>query len=712
MDHEKGKRLAQSWPGRIWAWLHATYKLSVRPAYDFEGDNLRVVLFWLMLAFILICVRGWLALIPAVNDREVTLSLLMFLIPFFAAGFALGQIDRRSRTFQLHSKTYEPLTSPWLNWLAEHNPIIKRRMLSFLRQADPMYRAIFWIAYGILIWGWGNIFWLFLQVFVTHDLVNAPPDWMAHDLFYIQLEVGWLLGVGEIGKFLSDDASDLKSQTGSFLRMMAEAALQTVRLIKSLGATALICMGAIFVGNMVIVSYSDGRWFNLAGVDRVDVLLAVAYGILDGAALATVIWLWTHRPRIEEKQRTSALSFGLRWLGWGWLVWPFITWAILYGFREPAGRPLHYTVGSLYDIVGIVAVGVMIQGLFLVTCDTCGSHPSFSRFTESERHLAALLLSDRTNAQIAVELGKAAKTLEGELTRLYNKAEIWGFDGAKKRTQFLAVYRRQIEACVRQQTGSADLYDSCAAVVIEDDAIRASRLVSKASSATCENTLWRTDVRDILALSDWLSQVECTNVVVSDLSGQQWKRVSHLLAETGRWLECIDSEPTGDTEHLCYALRRGRLGGKTIKITSESPVAALVAARRELVRQRDRVLRYMLEEAGEEGTLHDIIRGMAYVADADSRGQLRDGKSVAALQGQYNTAEAQITSLANGRERILYRRAEAYGAMREWLNEATGAQRAVWDARMAQVSYLDEKITEKENQIAGALRSSGTGPAA
>lgn len=707
MNKEQRKRSAQSWPDQIWTWLHATYKLSVRPAYDVEGDNLRVVLFWLMLAFILICVRGWLALIPAVNDREVTISVLMFLIPLFGAGFALGQIDRRSRTFQLRSKTYDPLTSRWLNWLAEHNPIIKRRMLIFLKQADPMYRAIFWVAYGILIWGWGNIFWLFLQVFVTHDLVNAPPDWMAHDLFYIQLEVGWLLGVGELGKALSNDAGDLKLQTDSFLRLMAEATLQMVKLIKSLGATGWICMGVIFVGNIVIGSYVDGQWFNLAGMNGVDVLLAVAYGILDGAALATVIWLWRHRARIEEKQRTSALSFGLRWLGWGWLAWPFITWAILYGFREPAGRPLHYTVGSLYDIVGIVAVGAMIQGLFLVTRDTCGSHPSFSRFTESERHLAALMLG-RTNAQIAAELGKAAKTLERELTELYNKAEIWGCDGAEKRTQFLAVYRRQIEAYIRQQTGSTGLYDSCAALVIEKNTIQASRLVSKTSSTTCENALWRTDIRDILALSDWLSQVGCTNVVVSDLNGQQWRWISHLLAEEGRWLERIDGEPSSDTERLCRALQQGRLGDKTTKISPASPVAALVAARRELVRQRERVLRYMLEEAGGDGTLQDIIRGMAYVADADSAGKLRDGESVAALQGQQNTAQAQITSLANGRERILYRRAEAYGAMREWLNGTAGAERAVWDARMAQVSYLDEKITEKENQIAGALRSSGT----
>lgn len=206
--------------------------------------------------------------------------------------------------------------------------------------------------------------------------------------------------------------------------------------------------------------------------------------------------------------------------------------------------------------------------------------------------------------------------------------------------------------------------------------------------------------------------MECTNIVVSDLNGQQWKRVSHLLAEEGRWLERVDGESARDAEHLCRALQRGGLSGKTIKITSESPVAALVAARRELVRQRDRALRYMLEEAGEDGALQDIIRGMAYLAGADSADQVWKGANVAVLQGQQNTTQAQIASQANGRERILNKRARTYGAMREWLNGTTGAQWAVWDARMAQISYLDEKITEKENQIAGALRSSGTGPAA
>lgn len=276
MDNEMGRRSAQSWFGRIWERLHATYHLSVRPSYDFDGDNLRVVLFWLILAFLLLCIRGWLDLIPAVNDREVALSLLMFLIPLFGAGFALGQINRRSRLFQLRSKTYRPLTPRWLNWLAEHNSIIKRRVLSFLRRADPLYRAIFWIAYGILLWGWGNVFWLFLQVFVTHDLVNAPPDWMAHDLFYIQLEVGWLLGVGEISRALLQSGGDSRPQTSSFLRLTTEAALQTVRLFKSSGATALICVGVILAGNVVIGLYADGRWFNLAGVNVVDLLLAIA----------------------------------------------------------------------------------------------------------------------------------------------------------------------------------------------------------------------------------------------------------------------------------------------------------------------------------------------------------------------------------------------------------------------------------------------------
>lgn len=704
MDDEIGKRATQPRMVRIWERLHATYHLSVRPSYDFDGDNLRVVLFWLILAFLLISAKGWLTLIPAVNDREVALSLLMFLVPLFGAGFALGQIDRRSRLFQFGSKTYKPLTPRWLNWLAEHNPIIKRRMLSFLRRADPLYRAIFWIAYGILLWGWGNVFWLFLQVFVTHDLVNAPPDWMAHDLFYVQLEVGWLLGVGEISKVLLHESGNGRSQTSSFLRLTTEAALQTVRLLKSSGATALICVGVILAGNVVIGLYADGQWFNLAGVDGVDVLLAVTYGILDGAALATVIWLWRQRARIKEKQRTSALSFGLRWLGRGWLMWPFVTWAILYGFREPAGRPLHYTVGSLYDIVGLVVVGVMIQGLLFVTHDTCGSHPQLNRLDEYEKRLAVLLLSGRSNAQIAAELGKTEKTLEADLTRLYDKTEIWGLNAGKKRTEFVEFYRRPIEAYVQREGGRGEirLYTGCAALAIEEDRIRASRLYSDASGEMHELTVWKTGIRDILVLSDWLSKVACTNVVVKGRDDQHQRRACYLLGEPGRWVEVVNSEQAWDAAQLSRELQQGRLTGRTQKTGSASPVAVLLAARRELVRQRDRMLQCMLHEAGGDQKLLEIIRGMEYIADGDSGNE--SGKGKAGLQEKRNAVQTDIATSMNGRERVLQNRAKAYSAMQEWLNSGpTGAEYVVWNARMGLVRHLDKEIWEMESKIEAAM---------
>ncbi len=704
MHNDMKGRSAPSRLGSIWEWLHEAYHLSVRPRYDFDGDNLRVVLFWLILAFLLLCVRGWLDSIPAANDREVALSLLMFLIPFFGAGFALGQIDRRSRLFQLGSKTYQPLTSRWLNWLAEHNPVIKRRMLWFLKGADPLYRAIFWIAYGILLWGWGNVFWLFLQVFVTHDLVNAPPDWMAHDLFYVQLEVGWLLGVGEISRALLQSDGDSRSHTDSLLRQTGEAAKQTLGLLKSSSATALICVSVILAGNIVIGLYADGQWFNLAGVHGVDVLLAVTYSILDGAALATVVWLWRQRARIEEKQRTSALSFGLRWLGRGWLMWPFVTWAILYGFREPAGRPLHYTVGSLYDIVGLVVVGVMIQGLLFVTHDTCGSHPPFNRLDEYEKRLAVLLLSGRSNAQIAAELGKTEKTLEADLTRLYDKTEIWGLNAGKKRTEFVEFYRRSIETYVQQEKerGKIRLYTGCAALAIEENRIRASRLFNGTSGEMHELTVWKTGIRDILALSDWLSKAACANVVVSSLHVQNRRRALYLLAEPDRWVEVVNSEQAWEAAQLSRELQQGHLIGKTQKIGSASPVAVLLAARREWVRQRDRMLQLMLHEADGDRRLLEIIHGMGYIADGDSIDNSRQRK--ASPQGKRRAVQADTATSLNGRERILQNRAKAYRAMQEWLsNGSKGAEYVVWNARMELVRHLDKEIGETESKIEAAM---------
>lgn len=686
---------------RLWQALHRIYRLSVRPAHDFEGDHLRVVLFWLALSFIFLSARPWQGLVPAAHDREAALSVLMFLVPFLGAGYALARLQRRSRLFLLAAGADTARWPPWLRWLGDHAPLLDRSMLAFLRQADPLYRAVFWIAYGLWFWGVGNLFWLFLQVFVTRDLVNAPPDWMLHDLFYIQLEVGWLLAVGEISQALAEPgAADRPPVTVRFRRTVLEAAQATLRLVRSAGWTGLLIVGGMLAGNLAIASYADGRWFNPVGNTAVDWTLAVSYGLLDGAALVAVVWLWRQRERIAARQRTAALSFGLRWLGAAWTVWPFLAWAILFGFRAPADHPLHYTVGSWYDIVAIATVGAMLQGLLFLAYDVCGSHPSFNRFSEHEKRLAALLLSNRSNADIARELGRSLRTLEGELTKLYATAEIWGPDGARKRREFVAIYRPSIEAYLQQRSEAPALHHRCAVVAAAGQHVVAARLAIHGTRTAAQRTAWDVAPRDVLALSDWLAEGGCARILLSDRSGRHWQRISQLLAEPGRSVEVLQGSPAEqeqDAAQLCLDLHRGRLEGKTARVDTPSPAAALIAARRDLVRQRSHLLHRWQEEASQDPALRDALRGLAYLADGDIRPALRNGS-------RSRSGEEGAAAL-NGQAHALMRRARAATALRTRLSQLpSGEAQAVWEARLALLAQLDAQISEKEQQIVAALQ--------
>lgn len=703
MDDESTPHLSPSRWERLWQALHRRYRLSVRPAHDFEGDHLRVVLFWLALSFVFLSARPWQGLVPAANDREAALSVLMFLVPFLGAGYALARLQRRSRLFLLSAGADAAAWPPWLRWLGDHTPLLDRATLAFLRQADPLYRAVFWIAYGLWFWGVGNLFWLFLQVFVTRDLVNAPPDWMLHDLFYIQLEVGWLLAVGEISQALAEpSAADRPPATVRFRRSVLEAAQATLRLVRSMGWIGLLIVGGMLAGNLAIASYVDGRWFNPVGNMAVDWTLAVSYGLLDGAGLVAVIWLWRQREQIAARQRTAALSFGLRWLGAAWTVWPFLACAILFGFRAEADHPLHYTVGSWYDIVAIATVGAMLQGLLFLTYDVCGSHPSFSRFSEHEKRLAALLLSNRSNADIARELDKSLKTLEGDLTRLYATAEIWGPDGARKRREFVAIYRPSIEAYLRQRGEAPAPHHRCAVVAVAGQHVVAARLAVHGTRPAAQRTTWGSAPRDLLALSDWLAEGGCARVALSDRSGRQWPRLSQLLAEPGRSLEVLSdgpTEPEGDAGQLCLDLHRGRLDGRTDRVDTPSPAAALIAARRDLVRQRSHLLQRWREEAGKDSTLRDALHGLEYLADEDARPAPRNGG-----QGRPEEEGPGAPAL-NGQAHVLRRRAQAATALRTRLKQLpSGEAQAVWEARLALLAQLDAQISDKEQQIVAALQ--------
>ncbi|MDW8319625.1 MAG: hypothetical protein RMN53_17505 [Anaerolineae bacterium] len=712
MDDAPAPHLSPPLRERLWQALHRFYRLTVRPAHDFEGDHLRVVLFWLALSFVFLSARPWQGLVPAANDREAALSVLMFLIAFLGAGYALARVQRRSRLYQLAAGADASRWPPWLRWLGDHTPLLDRSMLGFLRQADPLYRAVFWIAYGIWFWGVGNLFWLFLQMFVTRDLVSAPPDWMLHDLFYIQLEVGWLLAVGEISKALAgSEAADRSPQTVRFRRTVLEAAQATARLVRSLGWIAAVIVSGVLAGNLAIVSYNDGRWLNPAGSTAVDWALAASYGLLDGAALVAVVWLWRQREQVVARQRTAALGFGLQWLGAAWIVWPFVTWAILFGFHAPADHPLHYTVGSWYDVVGILTVGAMLQGLLFLTYDVCGSHPPFSRFSEPEKRLAALLLSNRSNADIARELGKSLKTLEGDLTKLYAAAEIWGPDGARKRREFVEIYRSSIEAYLRQRHEGAAPPEGCAALRIEPGQIIAARTAANGGPQAVQTTCWKADPRDLLALSDWLLQGGCARVVLSDGGSGRWRAIGGLLAEAGRSLELLAGGQAQHPEQLCLDLRQGRLDGRTVRLDAASPAAALLAARRDLVRQRSQMLHRWREEAGKDQALRDALHGLEFLADADHRPRPRSRNgSRSAAQGR--PGEDGSAAALNGRERILRARTEAVAALRAWLKgQPSHEAQAVWDARLTLLVQLDAQITDKEQQIVAALNRAGAAAA-
>jgi transposase len=203
--------------------------------------------------------------------------------------------------------------------------------------------------------------------------------------------------------------------------------------------------------------------------------------------------------------------------------------------------------------------------------------------------------------------------------------------------------------------------------------------------------------RDLLALSDWLTQGGCTHVVMES-TGVYWKPVYNLL-EGSFTLLLVNPEhvkallgrktDVRDAERLAYLLARDELSGSFVPDREQRELRELTRYRTVLVRERTAAVNRL------QKTLEGANLKLASVASS--------------VQGK--SAQAMLAALAGGETDPEVLAEHAKGRLREKLPELKEAlrgcvgehQRFMLTQHLAHLAELEERIREVSEEVAQRL---------
>jgi transposase len=238
----------------------------------------------------------------------------------------------------------------------------------------------------------------------------------------------------------------------------------------------------------------------------------------------------------------------------------------------------------------------------------------------------------------------------------------------------------------------------CAGLDLHKRQITACRLAPDATGQVqAEIRTFGTLTRDLLALSDWLTQGGCTHVVMES-TGVYWKPVYNLL-EGSFTLLLVNPEHvkalTGrktdvqDAERLAYLLARDELAGSFVPDREQRELRELTRYRTALVRERAAELNRL------QKTLEGANVKLASVA-SDVQGKSARAMLTALAAGE--TDPEVLAAYAQGRLR------EKLPALKEALRGCVGEhQRFLLGQQLAHLAELDERIQEVSAEVAKRL---------
>jgi len=207
-----------------------------------------------------------------------------------------------------------------------------------------------------------------------------------------------------------------------------------------------------------------------------------------------------------------------------------------------------------------------------------------------------------------------------------------------------------------------------------------------------------TMTRDILALADWLTAQEVTQVAMES-TGVYWKPIGNLLEDTfalllvnARHVKAVPGRKTDvrDGERLADLLRHGLLSGSFVPDRPQRELRELTRYRTSLVRER----------TAEANRLQKVLEGanikLAAVA-TDILG--KSGRELLAALVAGESTGSDLAQLAHGRLR------EKIPQLEQALAGGVGShQRFLVAQQLAHIDFLDETIARVGREIAERVR--------
>jgi transposase len=201
-----------------------------------------------------------------------------------------------------------------------------------------------------------------------------------------------------------------------------------------------------------------------------------------------------------------------------------------------------------------------------------------------------------------------------------------------------------------------------------------------------ETRTFRTMTADLLALADWLSEVDCTQVAMES-TGVYWRPIYNLLAGlfalllvNAQHIKTVPGRKTDvkDAEWIAELLRHGLLRGSFVPLRPQRQLRELTRYRTTLVQERARTINRL------QNVLEDANIKLASVV-TDIRGVSARAMLEALMAGERDVTV--LSALARGRMRS--KRAELEEALQGYF---TAHHSFLLTEHLSHIDYLDEAI--------------------
>jgi transposase len=212
-----------------------------------------------------------------------------------------------------------------------------------------------------------------------------------------------------------------------------------------------------------------------------------------------------------------------------------------------------------------------------------------------------------------------------------------------------------------------------------------------------ETRTFRTMTVDLLALADWLSEVDCTHVAMES-TGVYWRPIYNLLEGlfelllvNAQHIKTVPGRKTDvkDAEWIAELLRHGLLRGSFVPSRPQRQLRELTRYRTTLVQERARTINRL------QNVLEDANIKLASVV-TDIRGVSARSMLEALMAGERDVTV--LSALARGRMRS--KRAALEDALQGYF---TAHHSFLLTEHLSHIDYLDEAIERASAMIAQSL---------